>query len=94
MEEPLDIKLQQEKDHRKEILEKIRGPTPVKGKTIKIKRKKREPSVDELKEQTTISESVPDDKPVVTGRLNEKLIDAVVLPSFGTEDVIKVIVLF
>jgi len=75
MEEPLDIKLQQEKEHRKEILQKIRGPSPVKGKTIKIKRKKREPSVDELKEQTTISESVPDDKPVVSGRLNEKLID-------------------
>ena len=75
MEEPLDIKLQQEKDHRKEILEKIRGPDPVKGKTIKIKRKKREPSVDELKEQTTISESVHDDKPLVSGRLNEKLID-------------------
>ena len=75
MEEPLDIKLQQEKEHRKEILEKIRGPSPVKGKMVKIKRKKRDPSVDELKEQTTISESVPDDKPVVTGRLNEKLID-------------------
>ena len=75
MEEPLDIKLQQEKDHRKEILEKIRGPTPARGKTIKIKKKKRDPSVDELKEQTTISESIPDDKPVINGRLNEKLID-------------------
>ena len=75
MEEPLDIKLQQEKEHRKEILEKIRGPSPVKGKMIKIKKKKREPSVDELKENTSISVSVSDDKPVINGRLNEKLID-------------------
>ena len=75
MEEPLDIKLQQEKDHRKEILEKIRGPAPARGKTIKIKKKKRDPSVDELKEQTTISESIPDDKPAISGRLNENLID-------------------
>jgi DNA ligase (NAD+) len=75
MEEPLDIKLQQEKDHRKEILEKIRGPTPARGKTIKIKKKKRDPSVDELIEKTTVSESIPDDKPVINGRLNEKLIN-------------------
>lgn len=75
MEEPLDIKLQQEKEHRKEILEKIRGPSPVKGKMVKIQKKKREPSVDELKEQTSISVSIPDNKPVINGRLNEKLID-------------------
>mgnify|MGYP000592392051 CR=1 FL=1 len=79
MEEPLDIKLQQEKDHRKEILEKIRGPAPARGKTIKIKKKKRDPSVDELKEQTTISESIPDDKPVISGRLNENLIDLLLM---------------
>ena len=54
MEEPLDIKLQQEKNHRKDILEKIKGPKPVRDKTIKITRKKREASVDELSERTVI----------------------------------------
>ena len=40
-----------------------------------IKKKKREPSVDEIKEQTSISVSIPDEKPILTGRLNEKFID-------------------
>jgi len=75
MEEPLDIKLQQEKNHRKDILEKIKGPKPVRDKTIKITRKKREASVDELSERTVIPESIANEEQVVTGRLNEKLID-------------------
>jgi len=75
MEEPLDIKLQQEKNHRKDILEKIKGPKPVRDKTIKIIRKKREASVDELPERTVVPENIGNEEQVVTGRLNEKLID-------------------
>lgn len=75
MEEPLDIKMQYENEQQKEFIEKMKGQIPVRGKTIKIKRKKREPSIDEIKEQTTITTNIPDEKPVLSGRLNEKFIE-------------------
>ena len=75
MEEPLDIKMQYENEQQKEFIEKMKGQIPVRGKTIKIKRKKREPSIDEIKEQTTITTNIPDEKHVLSGRLNEKFIE-------------------
>ena len=67
----VDIKQEVKDEERKDFINKIKGSSPVRGKTIKIKKPKKIVPPEQSKESVTLA----DKSPVVTGRLNEKFID-------------------
>ena len=77
MDESLDIKQQLDDKYRNEFIEKVQGNTePKRGKKVTIRKtKKRDLSKDEIEENFTPPDETENDKPLLTGRLNEKLID-------------------
>jgi DNA polymerase/3'-5' exonuclease PolX len=71
----VDIKQEIKDEDRKNFMNKVKGNSPIRGKTIKIKVKKtieNNSSKKEMKETIRTSDNA---EPVITGRLNEKLID-------------------
>jgi NAD-dependent DNA ligase len=79
MESSLDIKQQIDDKYRNEFIEMVQGNTePKRGKKVTIRKtKKRDLSKDEIEENFTPPVEAESDKPMLTGRLNEKLIDLV-----------------
>ena len=77
MDASLDIKQQLDDKYRNEFIEKVQGNTePKRGKKVTIRKtKKRDLSKDEIEENFTPPDETENDKPLLTGRLNEKLID-------------------
>jgi len=77
MDASLDIKQQLDDKYRNEFIEKVQGNTePKRGKKVTIRKtKKRDLSKDEIEENFTPPVETENDKPLLTGRLNEKLID-------------------
>ena len=76
----VDIKQEIIDEERKDFINKIKGTSPVRGKTIKIKKKisNRPLSKDEIQENKKIKENeeIEDTKEtVIHGRFNEKFID-------------------
>ena len=67
----VDIKQEIKDEERKDFINKIKGSSPVRGKTIKIKKPKKIVPTEQSKESVTLI----DKSPVITGRLNEKFID-------------------
>ena len=67
----VDIKQEIKDEERKDFINKIKGSSPVRGKTIKIKKPKKIVPTEQSKESVTLV----DKSPVITGRLNEKFID-------------------
>ena len=67
----VDIKQEIKDEERKNFINKMMGTSPIRGKTIKIKKPKKVVTNNEMSE--TIS--VADKTPMIKGRLNEKFID-------------------
>ena len=71
----VDIKQEIKDEDRKKFMNKVKGNSPIRGKTIKIKVKKTIENNSSKKEMKETIHASDDAEPVITGRLNEKLID-------------------
>ena len=67
----VDIKQEIKDEERKNFINKVMGTSPIRGKTIKIKKPKKVITNNEMIETV----SVADKSPMIKGRLNEKFID-------------------